>query len=179
MCSAQSQFTQTLLLFVSPHTLASCLFPVSSHPTQSQTQSGRRYIPQLTRFYTAIGPGTLIDLIKESLDALGVHYKDAPVVAGSRAVHRLRVGGHDRRRIVFKGWIELEVFTRMQVSGAFCLMLRDVARHVSLGVGCFWLTQFRFFFFFVRTGQSDLLETILEGVDPFAGGVSTCVAKAR
>ncbi|KAH0835916.1 kinase-like domain-containing protein [Lanmaoa asiatica] len=38
MSSAQSQFTQSLLLF-------------------SQTQNGRRYNPHLTRFYTAIGPG--------------------------------------------------------------------------------------------------------------------------
>ncbi|KAF8439085.1 kinase-like domain-containing protein [Boletus edulis BED1] len=112
MSSAQSQFTQSLLLF-------------------SQTQSGRRYTPQLTRFYTAIGPGILIDLVKESLDELGVKYKDASVIAGSKAVHRLRVGGYDKRKIVFKGWIELEVFSRTQVSGAFCVMQRDVGNPIS------------------------------------------------
>ncbi|KAF8556043.1 CAMK CAMKL CHK1 protein kinase [Imleria badia] len=112
MSSAQSQFTQSLLLF-------------------SQTQSGRRYTPQLTRFYTAIGPGILVDLVKDSLDALGVKHKDAPVIAGSKAVHRLRVGGYDMRKIVFKGWIELEVFSRMQVSGAFCVMQRDVGNPIS------------------------------------------------
>ncbi|KAI9567517.1 kinase-like domain-containing protein [Boletus coccyginus] len=112
MSSAQSQFTQSLLLF-------------------SQTQNGRRYMPQLTRFYTAIGPGILVDLVKESLDALGVKHKDAPVIAGSRAVHRLRVGGYDRRKIMYKGWIELEVFDRMQVSGAFCVMQRDVGNPIS------------------------------------------------
>lgn len=129
MSSAQSQFTQSLLLFVSlPMHPAS--LPTVSSPTrrQSQTQSGRRYTPQLTRFYTAIGPGILVDLIKESLDALEVKHKDAPVIAGSRAVHRLRVGGYDKRKIMFKGWIELEVFSRMQVSGAFCVMQRDVVR---------------------------------------------------
>ncbi|KAN0084367.1 Protein kinase-like domain containing protein [Tylopilus felleus] len=112
MSTAQSQFTQTLLLF-------------------SQTQSGRRYCPQLTRFYTAIGPGILVDLIKESLDTLEVKHKDAPLIAGSRAVHRLRVGGYDKRKIMFKGWIELEVFTRSHVSGAFCLMQRDVGNPIS------------------------------------------------
>ena len=95
---------------------------------QSQTQNGRQYTPQLTRFYTAIGPGILVDLIKESLDVLGVKYKDAAVVPGSTAMHRFRVGGYDKRKIMFKGWIELEPFTRACVSGAFCLMQRDVVR---------------------------------------------------
>ena len=131
---AQSQFTQSLLLFVSP--LTSFPYRWISSPTrrQSQTQNGQRYTPQLTRFYTAIGPGILVDLIKESLDALGVKHKDAPVIAGSRAVHRLRVGGYDKRKIMFKGWIELEVFSRMQVSGAFCVMQRDVVRSSCSGL---------------------------------------------
>jgi len=75
--------------------------------------------------------GILIDLVKESLNDLGVKYKDATVVAGSRAVHRLRVGGYDKRKIMFKGWIELEVFSRVQVSGAFCVMQRDVGNPIS------------------------------------------------
>ena len=142
---------------------------------QSQTQSGRRYTPQLTRFYTAIGPGILVDLLKESLDVLGVKHKDAHVIAGSKAVHRLRVGGYDKRKIMFKGWIELEVFSRMQVSGAFCVMQRDVVRRrVQVAP---YLRLIRFLSSGI--GQSGLLETVLEGVDSFAGNVSSCLAKVR
>lgn len=59
---------------------------------------------------------------------LDVMYKDAPVVPGTRTVYRLRVGGYDRRKIPFKGWIELEVFSWPQISGSFCLMHRDLVR---------------------------------------------------
>jgi serine/threonine-protein kinase Chk1 len=78
---------------------------------------------------------------------LGVKYKDAPIVAGSRAVHRLRVGGYDKRKIMFKGWIELEVFSRMQVSGAFCVMQRDVVRRRVRAWGRFWADVIPLFFF--------------------------------
>ncbi|KAH7884179.1 kinase-like domain-containing protein [Phlebopus sp. FC_14] len=109
----QSQFTQSLLLF-------------------SQTQSGRRYTPHLTRFYTSLGPGLLIELIKGSLDSLGVKYKVAPQGEGQHeGALRLRVGGHDKRRIVFKGWIELENYTRSGMNGAFCMMQRDVGNPIS------------------------------------------------
>ncbi|KAG9313546.1 kinase-like domain-containing protein [Chiua virens] len=112
MSTAQSQFTQSLLLF-------------------SQTQNGRHYNPHLTRFYTGIGPGILIDLIKESLAAEQVKYKDATILAGSRATHRLRIGGFDKRKIMFKGWVELEIFNWGNVSGAFCVMQRDVGNPIS------------------------------------------------
>ncbi|KAF9239876.1 kinase-like domain-containing protein [Melanogaster broomeanus] len=112
MLSAQSQFTQSLLLF-------------------SQTQSGRRYTPHLTRFYTAIGPGILIDLIKESLDSFGVKYKDAPAVEGQGVAFRLRVGGYDKRKIMYKGWVEVENYSHPEFSGAFCIMQRDVGNPMS------------------------------------------------
>jgi len=138
-------------------------------------------MPQLTRFYTAIGPGILVDLIKESLDVLGVKHKDASVIAGSRAVRRLRVGGYDKRKIMFKGWIELEVFSRMQVSesGAFCVMQRDVVRRVRVWDWgrVFWADAMLPSSFGI--GQSDCLETVLEGVDSFAGGISSCLAKVK
>ncbi|KAJ3963293.1 hypothetical protein EV361DRAFT_943695, partial [Lentinula raphanica] len=46
-----SQFTQSLLLF-------------------SQTQSGTRYTPHLTRFYASLLPGQLMALVKETLGSL-------------------------------------------------------------------------------------------------------------
>ncbi|OJA13780.1 hypothetical protein AZE42_07455 [Rhizopogon vesiculosus] len=109
----ESQFTQTLLLF-------------------SQTQSGRRYTPHLTRFYTSLGPGIMMQLIKESLDALGVKHKDGPTGEDERGeIYRLRIGGHDKRRITFKGWIELENFRYAETDGSFCLMTRDAGNPIS------------------------------------------------
>ena len=66
---------------------------------------------------------------------LGVKYKDAKVAPGSRGAYRLRVGGYDKRKIMFKGWVELEVFTRAHVSGAFCVIQRDVVRR-GMDRGC-------------------------------------------
>ncbi|KAG1730390.1 kinase-like domain-containing protein [Suillus paluster] len=109
----QSQFTQSLLLF-------------------SQTQSGRRYTPNLTRFYTSLGPGIMMQLIKESLSALGVKHKDGPTGEDEGGeVLRLRVGGYDKRRITFKGWVELENFRYAETDGSFCLMTRDVGNPIS------------------------------------------------
>lgn len=109
----QSQFTQSLLLF-------------------SQTQSGRRYTPHLTRFYTSLGPGIMMQLIKESLDAVGVKHKDGPTAEDERGeILRLRIGGHDKRRITFKGWVELEKFHYAETDGSFCLMTRDVGNPIS------------------------------------------------
>lgn len=109
----QSQFTQSLLLF-------------------SQTQSGRRYTPNLTRFYTSLGPGIMMQLIKESLTALGVKHKDGPTGEDERGeILRLRVGGYDKRNIAFKGWVELENFRYAETDGSFCLMTRDLGNPIS------------------------------------------------
>lgn len=109
----QSQFTQSLLLF-------------------SQTQSGRRYTPSLTRFYTSLGPGIMMQLIKESLTALGVKHKDGPTGEDERGeILRLRVGGYDKRNTAFRGWVELENFRYAETDGCFCLMTRDVGNPIS------------------------------------------------
>ncbi|EIW85898.1 CAMK CAMKL CHK1 protein kinase [Coniophora puteana RWD-64-598 SS2] len=130
MPAHQSQFTQSLLLF-------------------SQTQSGRRYTPHLTRFYTSVPPSDMIGHIKAAFDALDVKWKDAPVVADPRpdadpdetitednqdlqtTRFRLRVGGYDRRNIMFKGWVELEPFSWREQEGCFCVMTRDVGNPIS------------------------------------------------
>ena len=65
-------------------------------------------------------------LLEEALQALGAKTKRAPTREGEeRTVLRARVGGLDRRRAVYKGWLELEPFAFRGVEGAFCLMLRD------------------------------------------------------
>lgn len=74
-----------------------------------------------------------MQLIKESLDALSVKHKDGPVAEDERGeVLRLRIGGYDKRRIAFRGWVELEKFSYAETDGSFCLMTRDVVGLVSL-----------------------------------------------
>jgi serine/threonine-protein kinase Chk1 len=41
-------------------------------------------------------------------------------------VYKLRVGGRDARKEVFKGWVEVEPFARNAVAGSFCLMRKDM-----------------------------------------------------
>ena len=101
------------------------LFDTELIKTQSQTQSGKRYTPALTRFYAKLGPGILMPLICEALDELGVKHTQPRVSSG---VTRVRVAGTDRRKVQFKGTIELEDFENEGVQGAFCVMMRDQVR---------------------------------------------------
>ncbi|KAF8625648.1 hypothetical protein AX15_005269 [Amanita polypyramis BW_CC] len=112
--SHHSQFTQSLLLF-------------------SQTQHGTRYTPHLTRFYTSIGPTLLMTFIQESLEALGVKCKPAPSREdpNGTVAYKLRIGGYDRRKIMFKGWVEVEAFSYRGHKGSFCVMQRDVGNPIS------------------------------------------------
>ncbi|KAJ7493843.1 kinase-like domain-containing protein [Mycena latifolia] len=102
-----TQFTQTLMLF-------------------SQTQSGTRYTPHLTRFYAGIPPEHLFPLVRDALAALGVTCREAP---GSPPA--LRIGGQDARKEVFRGWVRLEVFEYHGVQGSFCVMQKDSGNPIS------------------------------------------------
>ncbi|KAL4251189.1 protein kinase superfamily protein [Abortiporus biennis] len=110
----KSQFTQSLLLF-------------------SQTQFGQRYTPHLTRFYASLGPGILATLIQEALTSFGVKFKPPTQIKdGDRAgMLRMRIGGYDKRKLMFKGVIELESFEYGDFSGTFCLMHRDQGNPIS------------------------------------------------
>ncbi|KAF8883805.1 kinase-like domain-containing protein [Infundibulicybe gibba] len=103
-----SQFTQSLMLF-------------------SQTQSGNRYTPHLTRFYASLAPPLLTDLIHESLQELKVKCKNA----STDSTWRLRIGGYDRRKVLFKGWVDVEPFSYRGQSGSFCVMQRDEGNPIS------------------------------------------------
>lgn len=126
--SQYSQFTQTLMLF-------------------SQTQSGPRYIPQLTKFYAALSPEAFLPLLIQALENQGVKAKRAadivpnPTSSGVQPAPtiRLRIGGHDARKLMFKGWVELEPYAdrRSGFEGCFCLMKRDVGSPIS------WRSVFR------------------------------------
>ena len=74
-----------------------------------------------------MGPSLLMTLIKESLEILHVKCKLAPSSTNDRGVEtmRLRVGGHDLRKEMFKGWVEVERFVYRSSEGSFCVMKRD------------------------------------------------------
>ncbi|TEB29201.1 kinase-like protein [Coprinellus micaceus] len=138
----QSQFTQSLLLF-------------------SQTSSGgSRYIGSLTRFYASLRPARLAPIIQASLETLGVKVKVAvvppPEVGADETAYedlgdddrerrrkkekvRLRIGGYDSRRVVFKGWVEVEYFRREGMGvgmgrgweGSFVVFSRDEGDPIS------------------------------------------------
>jgi len=97
---------------------------------QSQTQSGTRYTPYLTRFYTTIGPSLVISLIQEALEKERVKCKPQPPATNERGaeVLKLRIGGFDARRQMFKGWVAIERFVRGSVEGSYCMMRRDEVR---------------------------------------------------
>ncbi|KAK7453394.1 Chk1 protein kinase [Stygiomarasmius scandens] len=120
----QSQFTQSLMLF-------------------SQTQSGTRYTPHLTRFYASLSPSALLARIKEALERLGVKVKES-ASGQDKKILRLRIGGHDKRKMIFKGWVEVEEFSFVdrtdggaggagagKMEGSFCVMARDVGNPIS------------------------------------------------
>ena len=53
--------------------------------------------------------------------------KLAPSSVNDRGMEtmRLRVGGHDLRKEMFKGWVEVERFVYRSSEGSFCVMKRD------------------------------------------------------
>ncbi|KAL0574619.1 Chk1 protein kinase [Marasmius crinis-equi] len=110
-----TQFTQSLNLF-------------------SQTQTGKRYTRSLTKFYASLGPQLLYDIIQESLLALGVQCKVPKEQTEGKL--RLRIGGYDRRKEMFKGWVEVEPFEIRSNQGSFVVLDRDVVSHPYSPVSC-------------------------------------------
>ncbi|KAF5364551.1 hypothetical protein D9757_011805 [Collybiopsis confluens] len=111
MGSHNSQFTQSLMLF-------------------SQTQAGARYTPHLTRFYASLGPALLMPMIKETLELMGVKCKIPP--QDNNGMVKMRIGSYDRRKVAYKGWVEIEHFTyKAMESGSFCVMSRDEGNPLS------------------------------------------------
>ena len=62
-------------------------------------------------------------LAKAALEELGVKCKLGEAMEGGAL--RLRVGGYDRRKVMFKGWVEIERFAYRGTEGSFCIMQRD------------------------------------------------------
>ncbi|KAF8874579.1 CAMK/CAMKL/CHK1 protein kinase [Gymnopilus junonius] len=114
----QSQFTQSLMLF-------------------SQTQSGSRYNPHLTRFYASLGPSLLINLVYEFLQSSECEYKikakpPQPFTKERNVeIWRMRIG-------VFKGWVNIERYVYSlpggdgkEMEGCLCTMQRDEGNPLS------------------------------------------------
>ncbi|KAF5334270.1 hypothetical protein D9758_015541 [Tetrapyrgos nigripes] len=71
----------------------------------------------------------LTNAIKEELEALGVKVK-VPSAGqdGSFAEDgklRLRIGGYDKRKMIFKGWVIVDAFSWQENQGSFCIFQRD------------------------------------------------------
>lgn len=66
-----------------------------------------------------------MNLIVEAMQSLRVKSKSGPPDPSSPGLLRLRVGGFDRRKEMFKGWVEVETFTYRENEGSFCVMQRD------------------------------------------------------
>lgn len=68
-------------------------------------------------------------LIHESLLNFNVKCRESdPVFRGadkSDTQLRLRIGGVDRRKVRFKGWVTVESFVYGEVEGSFVVMQRD------------------------------------------------------
>jgi len=110
----QSQFTQNLQLF-------------------TQTQAGRRYTPHLTRFYASLGPGLLLPLMQEFFSENEIQSSEPKEVTSGqeKGMWKMRVGGYDRRKLIFKGTIEVEPFEMNGVQGSFVVMARTQGNPIS------------------------------------------------
>ena len=140
----QTQFTQSLMLFVRPPSL---LFPpAADRPTRARTQTqlgGRkpRYVQHLTRFFAQLRPHALLMLVMDALAALGVKQNPAKELTAdpddpeSRPLLRMRVGTKDRRKIHMKGYVEIEDFEFAGHAGSFVVLARDA---VSPGARLVW-----------------------------------------
>ena len=83
---------------------------------------------------------------------------------------KVRIGGWDRRKVIFKGWVTVETFSYRGSMGSFVVMQRDVVSGSMGSVGCFdllgnkWLTVGSF------VGKPDFVASAVEVVDPIGSG---------
>jgi serine/threonine-protein kinase CHEK1 len=112
-----TQFSQTLMLF-------------------SQTQHGTRHSPSLTRFYSTLPPDQLLPLIQSSLEVLNVSCKVQSIMGVNCPA--VRVGGMDKRKEAFRGWVVVEPFSSAPrggyvavKDGSFVRMNKDNGNPIS------------------------------------------------
>ena len=66
-----------------------------------------------------------MSLVIDAVTALKIKSKVGQPDEGNPERLRLRVGGYDRRKEVFKGWVEIEPYEYQGRDGSFCIMSRD------------------------------------------------------
>ncbi|KAF8528347.1 CAMK CAMKL CHK1 protein kinase [Hysterangium stoloniferum] len=110
---AASQFTQTLQLF-------------------TQTQSGKRYCPHLTRFYAAVPPSDLMEHMLNALQDLNVKFQRRDSDENPE-LRKTKIGGYDKRKERFTGYVEIETFSwdGGESRGSFCVMRREKGSPIS------------------------------------------------
>ena len=103
---------------------------------QSQTQAGKRYCPYLTRFYATISPADLMSQILIVLEIFGVKYqvRDSEDGEGVSDFIKAKIGGYDKRKERFTGYVEIENFSWSggECHGSICVMRREKARDFVL-----------------------------------------------
>lgn len=95
--------------------------------------------------------------IISAVTSLGVKSKPAPPEPSEPERLRLRVGGYDLRKQMFKGWIEVEPFIYHGDEGSFCVMQRD---QVCL---CYLLRKGLLRSDYVILGKPNIMATTVEG----------------
>ena len=113
-----------------------------------------------------------MSLIKESLESLHVKCKLAPAAVNDRGMEtlRLRVGGHDLRKEMFKGWVEVERFVYRSSEGSFCVMKRDEVSLIDTPVRLKIPITDLDLFYFIFIGKSYFMATVVEGIDQVVVG---------
>lgn len=71
-------------------------------------------------------------IIKDTLEGMGNTCKENSRDASGDRLWKMRVGGYDKRKVAYKGWVEIEHFSYRGVEGSFCVMQRDVVRFLSV-----------------------------------------------
>ncbi|KAE9392551.1 hypothetical protein BT96DRAFT_272179 [Gymnopus androsaceus JB14] len=71
-------------------------------------------------------------IVKETLEGSGITCKETPQDDSGSGVRKMRVGGYDKRKLAFKGWVEIEHFSYRGMQGSFVVMQRDKGSPLSL-----------------------------------------------
>lgn len=69
----------------------------------------------------------MVEAIQSALESFEIKFKRFDNLTNELGhnVQKLRIGGLDVRKQMFKGWVEVENFCWNGVEGSFCIMKRD------------------------------------------------------
>lgn len=84
-------------------------------------------------------------------------------------VLRMRIGGHDARRLIYKGWVRLEHFKIGKYEGTYCVFARDQVGGFDFVLGA-WFAQ-------RSAGQPYLVALAVEGCHPLPRGRAPCISE--